>query len=214
MNLGLEGKTVVVTGGSRGIGAAVVGMMETEGAKVIPLSRTSRIVCDLTSEASTDAAFAQIPHIDILVNAVGGKSAAPMMLNYVTVIRAIRAALLKMDEHGSIVNVASISGLEPGADPDYSAAKAAVISLTKSMSRDIAPVRINCVAPGSVDGPQREEWRVSTPERYQRIIDDIPLGRLGTADEVARVVAFLASPACAWVTGSCWVVDGGRTWSI
>ena len=222
MNLGIEGAWAVVTGGSRGIGAAVVEALIREGASVTVLSRTKPPLGEWTETDMTDpesvsrAFFPTSSGPDILINAVGGKATADvsaMDLNYRATRLAIGYAMPTMKKGSSIVNIASINGIEPSGDSDYSASKAAIIGLTKSMSRVLAPfVRVNCVAPGSVDGPRRREWAISTPERHAQIISEIPMGRLGTPEEVARVVVFMAS--CPWVTGACWVVDGGRTWSI
>ena len=235
MNLGLSGKTAVVTGGSKGLGAAIVETLLAEGANVVALSRTEAphgqwIATDVSDQESVQRAFVTImgrfDSVDVLVNNVGGKVGTSLRdtppedamlsvaLSFGTTARVMRAALPLMGGGSAVVNIASIAGVEAGSWFAYNAGKAAVISLTKSLSRELAPIRVNSVAPGSFNGPYREWQKVNTPEFYEKMVKDIPLGRLGTPEDVARVVTFLASPACAWVTGACWVVDGGRTWSF
>ncbi len=125
----------------------------------------------------------------------------------------LRAALPLLREAGgagNVVNVASVSGLRPtrGEGP-YSAAKAAVVSLTRSAALEYGPeVRVNAVAPGFIDTPLTA-FAVQDPGYAGPIAAGTPLGRIGTADEVADVIVFLASPLARYVTGETVVVDGG-----
>ena len=128
-------------------------------------------------------------------------------------VHGLRAALPLLREAGAaanVVNVASVSGLRPTrGEAPYSAAKAAVVSLTRSAALEWAPdVRVNAVAPGFIDTPLTN-FAVADPTYAGPIAAGTPLGRIGTADEVADVIVFLASPLARYVTGETVVVDGG-----
>jgi NAD(P)-dependent dehydrogenase (short-subunit alcohol dehydrogenase family) len=128
-----------------------------------------------------------------------------------------RAAIPLMREGGggSIVNTASIAGLQAAGDEAaYSVSKAAVVSLTQSLARDFAPdIRANCVCPGFMEKVMTDRRRELTPDqitaRYAYADTHVPLGRQGTYQEVARCVLFLASDDASYVTGAALVVDGG-----
>ncbi len=116
---------------------------------------------------------------------------------------------------GCIVNVTSISGYRPSLrGPAYAAVKALLVNYTSSQAAAFAAdgVRVNAVAPGSIEFPGGtwEQRRSSDPELYSRILGSIPFGRLGTPEEVADVVLFLAGPGARWVTGQTIIVDGGQ----
>jgi NAD(P)-dependent dehydrogenase (short-subunit alcohol dehydrogenase family) len=125
-------------------------------------------------------------------------------------LRAALPMLREADGRGCVVNVASVSGLRPTrGEAPYSAAKAAVVSLTRSAALEWAPdVRVNAVAPGFIDTPLTN-FAVADPTFAGPIVAGTPLGRIGTADEVADVIVFLCSPLARYVTGETVVVDGG-----
>ena len=130
--------------------------------------------------------------------------------------RVALRAIPRLRPGGSITMISSIYGREAGGAPGYNAAKAAVIALAKALARDHARagLRINSVAPGSIRFPG-SGWdrRVQAdPDGMAAFVDrEIPAGRFGTAEEVADVVAFVASPRARWINGACVVVDGAQS---
>jgi 3-oxoacyl-[acyl-carrier protein] reductase len=187
------------------------------------------VTCDL-SDAEQIARY--IPDaaeflggIDILVNNASGFGstddeagwAVSMSVDVMATVRASHAAVpfIARSGGGSIVNISSISGFRPSLrTAPYAAVKAAVIQYTSTQALALAPknIRVNCVAPGSIEFPggSWEKRKTENPRLYERILGSIPFGRLGTPEEVADVVMFLASPMARWVTGQTLIVDGGQ----
>jgi 3-oxoacyl-[acyl-carrier protein] reductase len=186
----------------------------------------------------TDAALAQrwVEHtrerfgaIDILVNNAGGArpgaldqlSAAAWLesfnLNFFGPVALSRLCAAEMEKAGggAIINIASIYGREAGGPLTYNASKAALISFTKMLARELAPkgIRVNSVAPGSIIYPGGTwERRFKENPAFERdfISHDFPAGRLGRPEEVGYAVAMLASPKASWITGACLPVDGAQ----
>ena len=187
------------------------------------------IACDVTDSSQVNAAVARaesaLGSVDILVCSagVGGDSLRTVdvsddewrrvfAVNCDAVFYCNRAVIPGMQTrgYGRIVNIASIAGKEgnPMAAA-YSASKAAVIGMTKSFGKDLAGtgVLINCVAPAVIRTPILDQL---TPEHVDYMVSRIPLGRLGEPEEVAELVAYLASGKCSFATGACFDASGGR----
>ena len=137
-----------------------------------------------------------------------------LALNFTSAVLASRAVAAAMIERrrGAIVNVVSIAGHNgggPGAGI-YAASKAALGTFTKSLAKELAPhgVRVNAVAPGVIDTPFHEVF--STPEMLRTFVAAIPLGRLGTSEECANAIAFLASDAASYIVGETIEINGGQ----
>lgn len=177
-----------------------------------------------------DAAVERFGGVDILVNNVGGSGARTfqdmdendvddvLAKNLTPALRMSRAALphLRARGEGVICFIASIFGRELGGAPSYNLAKAAEISLAKSMARDLARerIRVFSVAPGSVrfPGGSWDRRMLDDPEGIGAWMQaEIPWGRFGTVPEIADVVTFLCSPRASWVVGACVTVDGGQS---
>ncbi|MBK5106346.1 MAG: SDR family oxidoreductase [Burkholderiales bacterium] len=185
-------------------------------------------VCDLADGAALwrwvdDAAMA-LGGIDVLVNNASGFGAsdnedgwaASINIDLLASVRASRAALPHLERSkGSILHISSIAGLMPSVrTPPYGAVKAALIQYTKTQASQLAGkhIRVNCIAPGSVEFPGGiwEKRRTDDPQLYKAVLDSIHFGRLGTPEDIAKVALFLASDAAAWVTGQTIAVDGGQ----
>lgn len=133
-------------------------------------------------------------------------------------VRGVQAAMpfLENSDAGSIVTISSTAAFEefmgPGA---YNALKAAVINYTAALSQKLAPqgIRANCVSPGPVEmeGRAWDQIKQGMPEFYNGILSQIPMGRMGSGEEIARAIAFVASPVCRFMTGANLVIDGGFT---
>jgi NAD(P)-dependent dehydrogenase (short-subunit alcohol dehydrogenase family) len=230
-----SGRCALVTGGASGIGEAAVARMRAAGAEVAVFDRQAAggdglaLQGDISNSADVDNAVrraeAELGRIDILVNSAGvpGRSMRTvdtpddewrhvMGVNADGTFYACRAVVPGMVErgYGRIVLLSSIAGKEgnPMA-PAYSAAKAAVIALTKALGKDLAGtgVLVNCVAPAVIETPILEGL---SAEHIGYMVERIPLGRTGTAAEVASLICWLASDECTFSTGATYDISGGR----
>jgi len=227
-------RSVLVTGGNRGIGLAIARRLAAGGDQVTVTSRSgdpvpglSVVRCDVTDAASVDAAFAQAEAehgpVEVLVSNAGitqdqllalmkeedfaGVVDTNLTGAYRVAKRAVRGMMRQ--RRGRLIFMSSVVGLlgSPG-QANYAASKAGLVGLARSLARELAPRNItaNVVAPGFVD----TDMTAALPEeRKKDIVASIPLARYATADEVAGVVAFLASEDGGYITGAVIPVDGG-----
>jgi 3-oxoacyl-[acyl-carrier protein] reductase len=244
----LAGRVALVTGASRGIGAAIAVVLARNGADVavnyLRAEERAQEVCeriqalgreahavqaDVADSKAVKAMVAEVEQtigpIDILVNNAGHNPVRNILeineadwdwvldLNlkaYFLCSQAVLPGMLEREE-GRIINITSISGQRGGlsCDVDYSAAKAGIMGFTRALARWAAPrgVLVNAVAPGYIG--TEHLYDIVSPERLAKLVDPVPLKRLGTSEEVGEVVAFLAGPGGDYIVGEVLSVNGG-----
>jgi len=260
VNLGIEGKKALITGGSHGIGLAIATALADEACDVAicardpeRLSKAAKeiekhgseclaIQADVTSARDTARAMSAIKRawddVNILVNNVGGGGrwgsdsieetkeevwSEVYDKNVLAAVRFTKFALpyMRRGKWGRVVTIASIFGKEGGGRPWFNMAKSAEISMMKSlaMKPELARdgITFNSVAPGNImiAGTGWEAEKKRDPAAFRQMVDEkFPMGRLGSPEEVASVVAFVCSAKASLVNGACFVVDGGESRSF
>ena len=251
MDLKLAGRTAMVTGGTRGIGRAIVEAFLAEGANVAFCARTRadvsateealsgvgpRVVGSVVDVGEADAITGWIAStaetfggIDIVVSNVSALAIpdtdenweASLNVDLMGTVRLVRAAMphLEASEVPSIVTISSVSGREVDfASGPYGTAKSAILAYTQGLAYQLAAkgVRANSVSPGNTyfPGGVWESIETSNPELFQMAMGLNPTGRMGTPQEMAAGVVFLASPVSSFTTGSNLLIDGALTRGI
>lgn len=233
----LSGQIALVTGGTRGIGAAIARALKEAGATVIICARTAPpapeyefFPCDVRDHTAVHTLIAAIKEshgrLDILVNNAGGSpqtdaaSASPRFSEKIIALNLLAPLYLAQAAHGvmsqqpaggSIINIASVSGVRasPGTAA-YGAAKAGLLSLTRSLAQEWGPqkIRVNAIIVGLI-ATEDAATTYGTEAARAAIAESLPLQRMGTGNDVAQAVVFLASPNAAYISGAELAVHGG-----
>lgn len=249
MSRRLAGKTALVTGASKGIGAEIARRLAAEGASVVvnyasSKSGAERVVADIAAaggkavavqadvskEADVLRLFAQttaaVGRLDVLVNNAGvyeffrieemteARYRRMFDLNVLGLLLATREAVKQFGaDGGAIINIGSVAATSaPTTGTVYSATKAALDTITRSLAKELGPkkIRVNAVNPGMVETEGAHALGIIGSDWANQIAAETPLRRLGQPDDIAPVVAFLASDEARWITGETLIVAGGQ----
>jgi 3-oxoacyl-[acyl-carrier protein] reductase len=230
----MAARSVLVTGGNRGIGLAIARAFAKDGDNVTVTYRSGEppaglagVICEVTDSESVKAAFAQVEQdqgpVEVLVANAGitrdgllmrmsdDDYEAVVATNLSGAFRCVRAASRSMIKrrYGRIILIGSVVGLSGGpGQVNYAATKSGLVGMARAVSRELGGrgITANVVAPGFIES---DMTAVLTDDRKKVIVDGIPAGRIGAVDDVAHAVTFLASDAAGYITGAVLPVDGG-----
>lgn len=220
-------RVALITGGASGLGKAAAEKLQSQGVGTITvdLQRDADHHLDVSDPAAVEALADTVGHVDILVNSAGvvGPNlplweVEPEAWDHTFAVNArgtfntCRAFIPSMKQAGwgRIVNIASMAGKDGNPNLSaYSASKAAVIAMSKSLGKELATsgVLVNSIAPAVISTPMNAD---TAPEVLEHIASLIPMGRVGRAEEVAELIAWLCSDACSFSTGAVYDISGGR----
>ncbi len=227
----LDGRVAVVTGTAQGIGVAIADRLEAAGATV---HRVDRDAVDLSDTRATEAFFAAVGDVDVLVNNAGGVVGqthvpldelddaawdAVLAANLTTTRNCTRAAarVMKPRGWGRIVTISSGAGRSVSLTgiQAYATAKAAQIGFTRQLAHELGPhgITVNCIAPGFVlsNPATQAQWESYGEAGQQALVAGIAIRRTGTPDDIARGVEFFVTPDAGWVTGQTLSIDRGHS---
>ena len=238
MNLGLNGRVALVCGGTRGIGRAVADLLAEEGALVAVNGRDAK-TAPFPADVAVPAQAEKLVHdvakkfgrLDVLFCNAGGPPAASFKdqpadawqkaidLNLLSTISLTRAAvpIMTKAKWGRIICLTSVAALQPLPGLILSStARAGVLGFAKALSDEVAGdgITVNSICPGFIDTERIQELTKARPEMIKQRMAETPIGRIGTPEELAAAVAFLASERASYITGAVLEVDGGFTRSI
>jgi 3-oxoacyl-[acyl-carrier protein] reductase len=242
-------RVVLVTGGARGIGAAICRLFSTRNYDILftynhsqesaeelsdklsSLCHVEKLQVDVGRHDDVKGLFefctVKFGRLDVLVNCASYSSSSgwniqPQQINWTewqktidtdvkgTMLCSHAAYEMMREQGGKVINFSSSAALYGDAPTYfYTAAKSAIVGITRTLARMFAPtVQVNCVAPGSIATDWITKWKL-TPQDLEAISHESPSGRIGKPEEVAELVAFLASPECTYMTGQTFIIDGG-----
>jgi 3-oxoacyl-[acyl-carrier protein] reductase len=238
LNLGLNGRVALVCGGTRGIGRAVADLLAEEGALVAVNGRDAK-TAPFPADVAVPAQAEKLVHdvakkfgrLDVLFCNAGGPPAASFKdqpadawqkaidLNLLSTISLTRAAvpIMTKAKWGRIICLTSVAALQPLPGLILSStARAGVLGFAKALSDEVARdgITVNSICPGFIDTERIQELTKARPEMIKQRMAETPIGRIGTPEELAAAVAFLASERASYITGAVLEVDGGFTRSI
>ena len=222
----MTSRTAVITGGAQGLGAAAAERLRAEGMSVVTLDLSGADVdCDVSDDAAVARVAEQVGPVDVLINSAGivgpnvpllettpDQWRTVMDVNVLGILNTIRAFVPGMVERGwgRVVNLSSMAGKDGNPNlAAYSASKAAVIGLTKSLGKELATsgVLVNAITPAVISTPMNA---TTAPEVLAHITSLIPMKRVGRAEEVAELIAFLSTDRVSFSTGAVYDISGGR----